>query len=234
MATSGPPNGSFVSGSYRVNQPSLNPLRLGKGASIWLNQEIEPEAKVGLDKAQIQYRRALAAELRCQGREYAEIAEIVGYASKSGAWHAVQRALDARTVAAADHLVATSFLDLELVQSAAWPAAMKGDLRAAATVVEAIDLRVQLIDRYGTALGLPDDCARAADAADAFVAAQAPYGRVSRDPEDVFENSELFVFVRLSGPFRGRTVAVDKHDMRVRLYGDTTPSLGTSAEVAAK
>lgn len=171
-----------------------------------------------MDRATSKYRAAIAAELRVQGMGYDEIAESVGYANRSGAWKAVQRALERRTVAAADHLVATSFLDLEILQSAAWPAAMSGDLSAIDVCVRATSDRVRLIERFPSQVGI-DELREAADAADSYLLAEGDNGYVSRDPRDVFENSEVRVFVCVSGRVRGRSLVVDKRTNAVRSVG---------------
>jgi hypothetical protein len=178
----------------------------------------------------VRYRQALATELRCEGREYAEIARIVGYAGKSGAWHAVQRALQARTVAAADHLVATSFVDLEVLQSSAWPEAVSGSITAGGQVLRAIELKMQLMELYGTQLGAPEEWVQAANAADAYFSAREPRTKVSRDPQDIFENDSAFVFVRLSGPFRRHVAVVRKSDMNVDVVPAQPPTTSTTAD----
>ena len=45
------------------------------------------------DRARAQYRAAVAVELRMAGADYDEIARELGFAGRSGAWKAVQRAL---------------------------------------------------------------------------------------------------------------------------------------------
>ena len=49
------------------------------------------------DKAIANYRAARAVEMRMAGAAYAEIAEELEYADKSGAWRAIDRALRCRT-----------------------------------------------------------------------------------------------------------------------------------------
>lgn len=161
------------------------------------------------------YRSALAAELRVQGLGYDDIAETVGYANRSGAWKAVQRALRLRQAVAADGLVQQSFADLDLLQARSWPAAMEGNLAAADRCMRAVELRVRLVERFARELGV-DERERAADAADSYLASEGDNGYVSRDPREVFENSEGFVFVCVSGRVHDQSLVVDKKTSAVR------------------
>ena len=98
-----------------------------------------------MNKSLVAYREALAVEMAVQGVTFDEIAAELGYASRSGPWRAVRRALTRRTEKAADEYVSRSLIDLELIQQRAWPAAMRGDMKAAAVVLRAIEDRCRLL-----------------------------------------------------------------------------------------
>ena len=61
----------------------------------------------------------------------------------------------------------TSFVDLDVLQSSAWPAAVSGSISAGEQVLRAIEFTMELMERYGTQLGVPEEWVRAADAVDA-------------------------------------------------------------------
>ena len=98
-----------------------------------------------MNRSLVQYREAVAVELAVEGRTFVEIAEIVGYSSRSGAWRAVRRSLQRRTDKAVDAYRTKALIDLELVQERAWPAAMSGDIKASEVVVRVIEERCRLL-----------------------------------------------------------------------------------------
>jgi hypothetical protein len=100
------------------------------------------------DSATAKFREARAVELKTVGGTYQQIADELGYKSRSGAWHAVNRALAKRTSAAVDAYRARSLVDLELLESKAWGAAMRGDLSALGQCLTAIDRRARLLGLY--------------------------------------------------------------------------------------
>lgn len=61
---------------------------------------------------------------------------------------------------------------------------------------------------------------QAADAADAFLAAAEPGTVVLRDPFDVWQDDEVFVFVRTPASFDDRILVVTKADLKVSLVLD--------------
>ena len=98
-----------------------------------------------MNKSAVQYREAVCVELAVQGHTFDEIADIVGYRSRSGAWRAVRRALRRRTAQAADEYLSRALVDLEAIQERVWPAAMAGDIAASGVAVRAIDQRCRLL-----------------------------------------------------------------------------------------
>ena len=98
------------------------------------------------DRAVSGYRAAVAVELRLRGLEYADIAAELGYASKSGAWMAVSRALKARQVKGADVLVGKQLVDLDIMQERLWPRASAGDVAAVGACVRVIEQRCRVLE----------------------------------------------------------------------------------------
>lgn len=172
-----------------------------------------------MDRANVKYRQARAVELRREGLEYADIAKIVGYASKSGAWHAVQSALTKRTITAADHLIQHAYLELDRLQSKVWPAAMTGNVKAAGQCLQIMDRRIKLSERLGERLGSDLARERAADAADDFLASQGHHAVVCRDPALVFESRDVFAFVSVEGGPDGSSISVHKNGKKVSMVG---------------
>jgi hypothetical protein len=98
-----------------------------------------------MNKSLIAYRESVCVELAVKGHTFDEIADIVGYRSRSGAWRAVRRALSRRTAQAADQYVSRALVDLEAVQQRVWPAAMAGNVGAQRVAVRAIEQRCSLL-----------------------------------------------------------------------------------------
>ena len=69
----------------------------------------------------------------------------LGYANRSGAWKAVNRALRARTDEAVDEYRALEIARLEELLTAYYPDAMKGDLRAAEMCLKVVGAEVKLL-----------------------------------------------------------------------------------------
>jgi hypothetical protein len=91
------------------------------------------------------YRQVLALELAAKGMPYDDIAQELGFSNRSGAWKAVQRALDRREAEAVEAYRAHALSDLEMVQERAWGRAMAGQLDAAELVVRTIEARCRLL-----------------------------------------------------------------------------------------
>ena len=98
-----------------------------------------------MNKSLIAYREAVCVELAVKGHTFEEIADIVGYRSRSGAWRAVRRALNRRTAQAADQYLSQTLVDLEAVQQRAWPAAMAVDVGAQRVAVRTMEQRRRLL-----------------------------------------------------------------------------------------
>ena len=84
-------------------------------------------------------------ELLMAGRDYDEIAQELGYANRSGAWRAVQRALKRRRDELADDHLRLELERLDAPPTAAWDAAVGGDLKAIAAVLKIVDRRCELL-----------------------------------------------------------------------------------------
>lgn len=97
------------------------------------------------DKAATAYRQNLAMELRTSGYSYDDIAEVIGYADRSGAWRAVQNALAKKTLTSVDRYRMLRFAELEAEHRRTWAAAHAGDFRALDQCIRALDERVKLM-----------------------------------------------------------------------------------------
>lgn len=98
-------------------------------------------------QAKVAERRAKAITLRLAGMDWQTIADRLEYTSRGAACQDVARALEANLAEqsqAADTLREVESLRLDRLQAAAWPAAVKGDLKAIETVLKVIDRRVKL------------------------------------------------------------------------------------------
>ena len=87
-----------------------------------------------------------ALELAEQGENYDVIAEHLGYADRSGAWRAVMRGLRWRGELAVNFYRLQRVADLDAKQAAAWPAAKRGNIRAAQKVLGCIEGRMRLLE----------------------------------------------------------------------------------------
>ena len=102
------------------------------------------------DRARAQYRAAVAVELRMAGADYDEIARELGFAGRSGAWTAVQRALRQRSASAVDRYRMVRYAELEDIHRRWWPAALAGDLSAMGRVLAASSERSLLTNVCGS------------------------------------------------------------------------------------
>lgn len=96
------------------------------------------------DRAMARYRAAVAVEMRLAGSSYDDISQALGFANRSGAWKAVDRALTRTRDERAASYFAVTMNDLELLHERAWSAAMAGDLTAIATCLRAGRLKRRL------------------------------------------------------------------------------------------
>ena len=138
-----------------------------------------------MNRTVAEYRAARAVELSLQGLTYDQVAAELGFANRSGAWKAVRRCLSRRQDLAAELYVATSLVDLDLIQERAWPRAMRGDLDAGHVVLRAIEDRVRLAEVLSPAD--TQDGKRAEPPAVATPAS--PKRRSAREPETGFFHS---------------------------------------------
>lgn len=93
-------------------------------------------------------KRTRALELHLAGATYDAIAKSVGYASRSGAYKAVQEGLkqlgDPPTTAEAD---ATDLARLDAMLTGLWPKARRGDVQAVDRVLKISERREQIVLR---------------------------------------------------------------------------------------
>lgn len=89
------------------------------------------------------FRKARATEMALAGYDYDTIARELGYANRSGAWKAVQRALAQRTDRAVEAYRREQVSLLDQVMCAQWDDALAGDVRAALAVLRTIEQRVR-------------------------------------------------------------------------------------------
>ena len=100
------------------------------------------------DQGLARYRAAVAVELRMAGAEYEAIARELGFAGKSGAWKAVQRALRLRAMESSEAYRNIALADLDMLLEKNWRAAMSGNLEAIDRCLRATDQRSRLLGLY--------------------------------------------------------------------------------------
>ncbi|MFT7025363.1 MAG: hypothetical protein ACJA07_004486 [Rhodococcus sp. (in: high G+C Gram-positive bacteria)] len=83
-------------------------------------------------------------KLRNEGHTWAEIAEAEGYTDESGARHAAGRLVDKMEVADVAEHRALEGARLDELHKAHWPAALKGDIKAAELILKILDRRARL------------------------------------------------------------------------------------------
>ncbi len=96
-------------------------------------------------KTQAAYRQAQAVEMMLAGKDFDTIAAELGYATRSGAWRAVQRALSKQREALAGEYLMLEIQRLDALQVALWPAALAGDVKAALGCLRIIQQRCSLL-----------------------------------------------------------------------------------------
>lgn len=96
-------------------------------------------------------KRTKVVEAVAAGATYDEAAEQAGYASRSGAYKALWRALGDRETQAVDEHRAIELARLDALQAALWERAMTGDVKAAGMVLRIIEQRSRLLglDKQG-------------------------------------------------------------------------------------
>jgi len=104
-------------------------------------------------------RRLRALELRAAGYSYAQIAQMLGYRSKAGAWDAVQRAIGSIEREDAKNLLAIELERLDTAQRAIWEKVHAGDVSAVRALVSIIQTRAKLLGLGSETVkvGLEDD-----------------------------------------------------------------------------
>ena len=89
-------------------------------------------------------RRVRAVELKSAGFTYEQVANQLGYTSRGTAYNVVAKALREQTAEAVGSLRDLENARLDALQAALWDAAMTGDVRAAAAIVQIVQARVHL------------------------------------------------------------------------------------------
>jgi hypothetical protein len=84
-------------------------------------------------------------ELRRAGYTFDDIAKTVGYASPSGAFYALSRALKRTLQQPANELREMETDRLDRLQAAVWPKALAGDNKAVDTILKIMDRRARLL-----------------------------------------------------------------------------------------
>lgn len=85
-----------------------------------------------------------AVQLALAGASYESIAQECGYANKGGAWKAVHRLLARVDEEDAERLREVEGARLDRLQAAHWPAALRGDVKAAAICLRILERRARL------------------------------------------------------------------------------------------
>lgn len=103
-----------------------------------------------MNKQQRELRARQALELHLGGATYQQIADALGFASKSSAHGAVREALAARPSVDESDPVAVEVARLDAMLAGLWPKARKGDVAAIDRVLKISERRLAV-----TALGRP-------------------------------------------------------------------------------
>jgi hypothetical protein len=99
-------------------------------------------------RAQLAQRRAQAIEYKLAGMTYQQIADKLGYASRSMACTDVKRAFEQAVIDREHHvdvLIEEQIQILDRMRRAAWPAAIKGDTRSIDIVLKCVDRATKLL-----------------------------------------------------------------------------------------
>ena len=97
------------------------------------------------DIASTKMRTSAALELRMLGHTYDDIADVLGYASKSGAHNAIKRAVTSRLDRNIEKYRIDALARLDLMQAILWPKVQLGDAQAVKIVSKLIDQRLQVL-----------------------------------------------------------------------------------------
>jgi hypothetical protein len=97
-----------------------------------------------MSSAELLQRRTSAVELVSAGHSYDEVAEVLGYANRSGAWKAVQAPLRAREGEIVDEYRQLNLKRLDALLATVWDDAMHGDLKALAEARRIVDSQSRL------------------------------------------------------------------------------------------
>lgn len=89
-----------------------------------------------------------ALNLRAAGMSYEAIAKRLAYANKSHAWKAIDALLRDRAAEAGDRVLDLELHRLDLLQQGSFAGALRGDPKAAGTVLRAMDHRAKLTGLY--------------------------------------------------------------------------------------
>jgi len=85
-----------------------------------------------------------AVELKTSGCTYAQVADELGYSSRGTAYNIVAKALREQTAEAVADLRDLENARLDALQVGLWDAAMTGNVRSAAAIVQIVQARVRL------------------------------------------------------------------------------------------
>jgi hypothetical protein len=99
----------------------------------------------GTVRAEAMVRETQAVELRMRGASYDAIAQRLGYRNRSGAWKAVQRALDKKLGVAVETYFENELDRLTHIELASFNPAAEGNLRAAGYFLTALEQRRKLL-----------------------------------------------------------------------------------------
>lgn len=102
-------------------------------------------SKTSPETAAAKVRAAQAMELRLAGKTFDEIAQIVGYAGKQGAYDAVKRSLDAIIREPAEELRKADLERLDRLWTTPYQQAQTGDMHAVATCLKLMERRAKLL-----------------------------------------------------------------------------------------
>lgn len=99
-----------------------------------------------------------ALELHLAGASYAAIADALGYASRTGAYAAVQEALAAaQPTVLAEEAVRGELARLDAMLTGLWPKARRGDVQAVDRVLKIGERRSALLSLGTTGTGKPQE-----------------------------------------------------------------------------
>lgn len=103
------------------------------------------ESKTSVRRLSAVERQLQALDLRKTGASYPQIARALGYKSPSGAFQAVNAALERVVREPAEEVRALELERLDRLQFAAWPAASQGDVKAIDAILRIMKRRAELL-----------------------------------------------------------------------------------------